>query len=919
MMLSKTAIAGVSPFSGHAVGPDGANDPGSKIADLLSRTVGILEHRKLLSTKDVFSLAGASKALRYDVDLWDRIARLKRGQRATTSLMAAARAGNTERVSWLLKRKGVNVDDRQLPSSQKHFWESKESPSSALHKAVAKGHLATAEALIVEGGASLHSVDDVGMMPLHYAAKYGRAELVPLLVKHLPTSVDVEDLVEGTPLIRAAESPHGEAAALALLAHGANAREVDEQGFSVLHHTCATGHPLLFARLIAAGVDVNALTTTTRETPLLIALQHKKTALALDLMAIKDIKLDVARSWDGYEAVHVACQNGLATVVTQLLALKVSPSKRVGRGTDETPLMIAAKYNQRAVVDVLLATCKRPASSGSNSLVGWMNQGAGIDLKDSDGDTALALAVLHGHDVAMEQLLAAKAGVNIKNDSGYYPVHHALTEYQSHCLEILAKTPGIVWHRMPGPNNDTCLHFAVRSSSDYMLAAMLPSALVDLEAKNAEGRTPLLAAAANNKAEAVKKLLAAGANISARGSDGLTAAELATKAGHEAVTAVLMDAQTAPLLRAAIEGGQEETACLLIDSKMCLDLANPLAMACARNQSRVVEKLLVAGASPNTLFTDGTSVFSKACQQGFTTVVQKLLEHKANVNLRDPSGSTPMHDTVGAGKHAVIPLLLRYKADKEAVDNLGRSPAQVALSIFSGDERKKCFKHLLRAGVSIGKFDKDWKTILSQAVQGNEFAIVPMLLKAASDEDLIPLRAFLRNKSSACWNTAWGHVILELVDRELLLGPQQEDLGGQADDVVESALYNFLSGLTGPSQDVIDDVAADNEEEEEDDAELALSIWEGYGVGIKPYLSVIRWAIDAPHPREPEVCVPAVDEEDVRGKPGTFTDDGWRRLRTQPLRDDAWERRSRLVCCFASAAKNKEPEQKKAKAGAGEA
>jgi ankyrin repeat protein len=917
MMSSKTAIAGAGSSSGHAMGSHGAKDPGSRIADLLSRTVSILEHRKLIPTKDMFSLAGASKALRYDVDLWDRIARLKRGQRATTSLMAAARAGNTERVRWLLKRKEADVHAQQL-----QFYgllSSREAPSTALHKVVAKGHLETAEALIVEGKASLQVAAPGGTLPLHYAAKYGCAEAVPLLVKHSPSTVEAVDGKGRTPLIRAAQQPKGEAIALALLAHGANPKAVDKAGFSVLHHTCVTGHPLLFSRLIAAGVNVNAITTATTETPLLVALKNKKTALAFELLAIKNIKLDAARSGDGYEAIHVACEQGLVTVVTQLLALKVSPSKRVSIvPIGDTPLMIAAKHNQMFVVDVLLATCKAPPSSSANGLLGWMNQGAGIDLKNGKGDNALAYAVLYGNLAVVELLLAAKASLDTKNNEGHYPIHQAL-RWSPSSLSILAKTAGIVWHRMPGPLNETCLHVAARSYSDQRLAAMLPYALVDLEATNAEGRTPLITAAASGRAESVERLLTAGANILAKGNDGLTAGELAIKGGHRTVTAVLMDIQTAPLLRAAIESGQEDAACLLIDSKMCLELAVPLTMACGRNQPRVVEKLLLAGAPANALLSDGTPILSKACQNGFTTVVQKLLEHKADPNIRDPAGSTPMHSAVSRGKHAVIPILLRYKADKDAVDNLGRSPAELAFTITLGHERKKCIKHLLRAGISVGKFDKEWKTILSEALRRcDNYCLTPMLIKFASHDDLSHLRAVLRNNPSACWGEAWELAILELVDRGLLLGPEREELGDDAEDLVTDALLNVRSGLAGPSQDEIDDFEAENEEdEEEDDAELV--VWERYDVGIKPYRSLIRWSIKARHPWKPEVWVPEADE--VRDTPECFSNDeeGWRELRTQPLRDDAWERRSRLVCCFAAANKNKEPEQKKAKAGAGEA
>ncbi|HEX5015906.1 MAG TPA: ankyrin repeat domain-containing protein [Candidatus Limnocylindrales bacterium] len=115
-----------------------------------------------------------------------------------------------------------------------------------------------------------------------------------------------------------------------------------------------------------------------------------------------------------------------------------------------------------------------------------------------DGFTALHFAAFFGGGAAARTLLAAGADPNLRsrNDFAVMPIHSAV-----------AGRHGVV------------------------VAALLDAG-ADPNVHQRHGWTPLQGAAEHGDVESVDRLLAAGADVAATNDDGVTAAELARRAGH---------------------------------------------------------------------------------------------------------------------------------------------------------------------------------------------------------------------------------------------------------------------------------------------------------------------------------------------------------------------------------------------------
>jgi|GEM_PF-1924796 len=154
-----------------------------------------------------------------------------------TPLHRAAERGLSEIVLALIRR-GANVDARR-PERQ----------DSPLHFAANAG---VARALI-DHGADIEARDWSDRTPLHWAAQFGRADVVGLLIES-GARVDSLSSDGATPLHWAARQGHIEAARL-LLQAGAGANRKDDHGRAPLHLAAWSGGTAVVELLLEAGAD----------------------------------------------------------------------------------------------------------------------------------------------------------------------------------------------------------------------------------------------------------------------------------------------------------------------------------------------------------------------------------------------------------------------------------------------------------------------------------------------------------------------------------------------------------------------------------------------------------------------------------------------------------------------------------------
>ncbi|MDA1191103.1 MAG: sigma-70 family RNA polymerase sigma factor [Candidatus Poribacteria bacterium] len=231
--------------------------------------------------------------------------------------------------------------------------------------------------------------------------------------------------------------------------------------------------------------------------------------------------------------------------------------------------------------------------------------------------TALHHAAERGATQVAELLIERGADVNAKDDGGHSPLHNAghpgpWKETESTEIIALLKANGAVID----------IWLAATLGDTDAIAARLDADPDAVNATDDEGAVPLFHAAHNLHRDAIRLLVARGANPNAVCPDGQTPLSTA-------------------ILHSWDEGGDE-----------------------------AVRLLLDAGAEPD---------FNDCCSLGMTDRVRERLEADATLAHPGSEGWTPLHEAARWGHSEVVELLIQHGADVNAVDEYSGAPLKVAL------------------------------------------------------------------------------------------------------------------------------------------------------------------------------------------------------------------------------------------------
>ncbi|TPP66477.1 Poly (ADP-ribose) polymerase [Fasciola gigantica] len=296
------------------------------------------------------------------------------------------------------------MEDLGELSSPLHSELSSDGESGVIFDACRSGDVALVKKLL-NSGISVNITDTSGRKstPLHFAAGYGRREVVELLLEH-----------------------------------GADVAARDDGGLVPLHNACSFGHLEVVHIMLAAGSDPNARDCW-NYTPLHeAAIKGKVEVCILLLQAKADPQ---ARNLDGKTPVELA--DGAARLALlgeyrkdELLEAARSGSEdklisllipqnvncHAGDGRKSTPLHLAAGYNRTKIVKILLAN------------------GADVVAKDKGGLIPLHNACSYGHLDVCEQLLGAgsvMAQVHAADLWQYTPLHEAASKSRAEVCSLL--------------------------------------------------------------------------------------------------------------------------------------------------------------------------------------------------------------------------------------------------------------------------------------------------------------------------------------------------------------------------------------------------------------------------------------------------------------------------------------------------
>lgn len=501
--------------------------------------------------------------------------------------------------------------------------------------AIKQGHEAVVDRLL-SGGADPEQGYAEGYRPLHMALHFGRIGMARKLVRAgadpdrpsqdgiFPTLMafhKTEDffleLFEDWPLPRAVEPQYGHSCLMVavelgwrravprLLDLGADPNFMGKSGESALLMAVAMADEEMVACLLAGGADPN-LAGPEGRWPLFVAVARGHEAI-VDRLIERGARLDVTGP-DGISLLGFALSLEDPGLFLKLLDAGADPHASLPSG--KNLLFLAASTEHVSATIALLANglpADEPADDGMTPLMAAARAlcptqverlvrqgGAEVDRLDQEGFSALMHAVAVARSVfddsraerllaTIDVLLAAGASLETGAD-GSAPLARLAARCATRALFQRLLEAG-----MRVDPQDAELFFEALENTDRRVLDLILSMGGPLESRNAEGLTPLLAAARFGQAFAVRRLVSAGADLHA------------------------VSPQGRGILHCAVEGDAPEI----------------LAMALKR------------GAAINRKDDDGYTPLALAAELGGLELARTLLKAKADKALTDGQGRTP--------------------------------------------------------------------------------------------------------------------------------------------------------------------------------------------------------------------------------------------------------------------------------------
>ena len=412
-----------------------------------------------------------------------------------------------------------------------------------------------------------------GTTPLHWAVRADDTEAVRSLLR-AGANANAANRYGVTPLSLAASNANATILGM-LLQAGADPKAALPGGQTILMTAARTGNPEAVKLLLTRGADPNASEANYGETALMWAASENHAAATRMLIEF-GAKIDARSKTMQFPQDRFGLE-GVTTVLPH------------GNWT------------------ALMYTARQGSLDAARALV---EAGAALNLADPDGATALVLALINGHYDTAALLAEKGADPNLADSAGMAALYAAVD----------MNTLGEVYGRPPRK-------FAERRSALDLIKVLLehganPNAQLKSpalfrahtpgEGTLAEGTTPLMRAAKNGDAAAMRLLLDRGADPELKQKNGATALMLAAGLGRG----------------------------LGVFAK---DYATEAEMAAG------VQVLLDRGVDVNAPNNNGQTALHFAAQAS-DAIVKLLAAHGARLDAKDKNGRTPLDVALGGGR-----------------------------------------------------------------------------------------------------------------------------------------------------------------------------------------------------------------------------------------------------------------------------
>ena len=380
-----------------------------------------------------------------------------------------------------------------------------------------------------------------------------------------------------------------------LLGAGADVKTANRYGVSALSLAAENGNAAILEKLLKAGADPNA-SLPGGETAMMTAARNGK-ADAIKTLLVHGAQVN-ARDERGENALMWAAARNNADAIRMLVEfggdIKARTSRATGAGRGTTFMSPSPTS-----FSPFLFAVRAGAVDATKAL---LEAGANVNDVLSDGESALVVAVANGHWELASFLLDKGADPNLAG-AGWNALHQAIRERRPN---VGFGTPGPI----PTGKLDSIevIKKMIANGADVN-ARMTKNGMKDGQRNrlNRLGATPFFLAAKVTDVEAMRVLVAAGANPLTPNADGTTP---------------LMVAAGLKIWNPGEDGGSltGQEGEVLEAVKMCVELGNDV----------------------NAVNSDGETALHGVAYRGVNVVAQYLVDKGAKLDAKDVRGWTPL-------------------------------------------------------------------------------------------------------------------------------------------------------------------------------------------------------------------------------------------------------------------------------------